>query len=281
MCHNNNAVIMQTSQLGQIEALEDRVHNLKGKLEVQNTLINNLVSNNLNHLQANMTLTQHINRSEVKWANNQARFWNIKLVLWNLHHIVGVGTNSELSGPSTSDSGGDEGESQAGGKGSGEGGAVTPARARLEDPVPREMGLVEQMEEEAREAGLGGWFNGEEQRDAFPESWSGPNSNMSASQDQVHTMELTTIRGCTLPNLVRVPDSVVANGVLIPLMEGLIRLYQCLIWANQGSLLLYDEDPAPLFWCCAGHALIQIRPSFEDIDGEYGGAIEADEGMFD
>ena len=50
MHYANDAVIMQTSQLGQIEALEDRVHNLKCKLEVQDTLIRNLVSNNLNHL---------------------------------------------------------------------------------------------------------------------------------------------------------------------------------------------------------------------------------------
>ena len=68
----DGASIMQMSQLGQIEALEDRVHNLESKLEVQDTLINNLVSNNLNYLQVNMTLIQHINRSEVKWSNDQA-----------------------------------------------------------------------------------------------------------------------------------------------------------------------------------------------------------------
>ena len=63
---------MQTSQLRQIEALKDRVHDLKSKLEAQDMLINNLVSNNLNHLQVNMTLIQHINRLEVKWSNDQA-----------------------------------------------------------------------------------------------------------------------------------------------------------------------------------------------------------------
>ena len=68
----DGASIMQMFQLGQIEALEDRVHNLESKLEVQDTLINNLVSNNLNHLQVNMTLIQHINRSEVKWLNDPA-----------------------------------------------------------------------------------------------------------------------------------------------------------------------------------------------------------------
>ena len=141
-------------------------------------------------------------------------------------------------------------------------------------------GLIIEMEE-VREAGLGGWFNRKSQGDAFVESWSGPNSNVSTSQDQVRTTELTTIRGWTLPNLVRILDSVVANSVLIPLMEGLIMPYQCLIWVNQGLPLLYDEDPIPLFWCHAGYALIQIGPYFEDINGEYGGAIEADEGVFD
>ena len=33
-----------------------------------------------------------------------------------------------------------------------------------------------------------------------PESWSGPNSDTSGSQNQVHTTELTTIGGQTLPN---------------------------------------------------------------------------------
>ena len=95
-------------------------------------------------------------------------------------------------------------------------------------PAPRERGLIEQMEE-VREAGLGGWFNGEDQRDVLPEGWSRPNSKALSSQDWVHTTELTTISSHTLPNLVRVLEFIVANGVLIPLMEGLIRPYQCLI----------------------------------------------------
>ena len=86
--------------------------------------------------------------------------------------------------------------------------------------------------------------------------------------------ELTTIRGRTLPNPVRVPNSVFQDGVLIPLMEGPIQPYQCLIWANQGDLLAYSKDQVPLFHCRASHALIQIRPCFEDIDGEYADAVE-------
>ena len=64
MCHSNNIMVIQTSQLGQIEHLEDKVCILKEKMVAQDNLISNLVSNNLNHLQANMQLTQYINRSE-------------------------------------------------------------------------------------------------------------------------------------------------------------------------------------------------------------------------
>ena len=78
--------------------------------------------------------------------------------------------------------------------------------------------MIKQMEESA-EMGLGGWFNGEDQR-GLPESWSRPNSDMSASQDQVRMMVLTSIGGQTLPNPVRVPNSIAQDSVLIPLMEG-------------------------------------------------------------
>ena len=63
------------------------------------------------------------------------------------------------------------------------------------------------MEEEAREAGLGGWFNGMDQ--GLPESWSGPNSNGSKLQDGIRMTLLTTIGGQTLSNLVRVLNSVI------------------------------------------------------------------------
>ena len=50
MHHSNNAVIMQTSQLGQIETLEEKVWDLEGKLVKQDHVIINLVGNNLDHL---------------------------------------------------------------------------------------------------------------------------------------------------------------------------------------------------------------------------------------
>ena len=84
-------------------------------------------------------------------------------------------------------------------------GASMEGSTRVESPMLREVGLVEEMEREARESGLGGWFNGMEQE--LPESWSGHNSDASSSQDQVWTTVLTTIGGRTLPNLVRVPDN--------------------------------------------------------------------------
>ena len=47
----------------------------------------------------------------------------------------------------------------------------------------REGGLIAEMEREAAEVGLGGWFNSN--LEEVPESWSGSNSGASASQDRV------------------------------------------------------------------------------------------------
>ena len=66
----NNAVIMQTEQLGQIEALEEelcssraKMVELEQKLTKQDRVITQLVGDNLDHLQDNMRLTTHINSS--------------------------------------------------------------------------------------------------------------------------------------------------------------------------------------------------------------------------
>ena len=85
--------------------------------------------------------------------------------------------------------------------------------------MPQEGGLIVEMEREATEAGARGWFNGN--LEDIPESWSGTNSNASASQDQVRTMVLKTIGGRTLPNLVRVPDNMVHPAVLVERRFGL------------------------------------------------------------
>ena len=67
----NNAVIMQTEQLGQIEALEEELRSSKAKMvemeqkmTEQDCVITQLVGDNLDHLQDNMQLTTHINSSQ-------------------------------------------------------------------------------------------------------------------------------------------------------------------------------------------------------------------------
>ena len=67
---SNNVVIMQTEQLGRIEALEeelrsskDELATLEQKMMEQDQVITQLVGDNLEHLQANMRLTAHINSS--------------------------------------------------------------------------------------------------------------------------------------------------------------------------------------------------------------------------
>ena len=59
-------------------------------------------------------------------------------------------------------------------------GESTEAMGR-DSPMPRETGLIAEMEREATEAVLGGWFN--RNPEDVLESWSGSNSDASASQD--------------------------------------------------------------------------------------------------
>ena len=125
---------------------------------------------------------------------------------------------SESSDSGGSDASGNGPDSQDGGTVNKDGGASPRASMRWDSLMPREEGLIAQMEREVEEAGLGGWFNGNPED--IPESWSGANSNASASQDRVRTTLLTTIGSRTLPNLVRVPDNIVHPAVLTSLMEG-------------------------------------------------------------
>ena len=69
----NNAVIMQTEQLGRIETLEEqlrvsevKIQELSDKVMEQDRIIANLVGDNLEHLQDNMHLTVHINSSNAR-----------------------------------------------------------------------------------------------------------------------------------------------------------------------------------------------------------------------
>ena len=60
-------------------------------------------------------------------------------------------------------------------------GVSTEESMRRDSPMPWEGGLIAEMEREVMEAGLGGWYNGNPEE--VPESWSGANSDASASQD--------------------------------------------------------------------------------------------------
>ena len=113
---------------------------------------------------------------------------------------------------------GDSLDNQGSGEANEDAGASHPESMRWDSLMPREEGLIAQMEREAEEAGLGGWFN--RNPEDVPESWSGANSDASASQDRVGTTLLTTIGSQTLPNLVRVPDNIVHQAILTSLMEG-------------------------------------------------------------
>ena len=221
----NNVVIMQTEQLGRIKALEEELRSSRAKmaeLEMKTTeqdrVIAQLVGDNLEHLQDNMRLTAHITSSSDRMAQLEHRLGQVGSVLMGM-------IEGQMEREATSESSG-SGGSDASGEGSDdrvlEGvGLVAGALAevmRRDSPMPRETGLIEEMEREVEEAGLGGWFNGNPED--VPESWSGSNSGVSASQDRVGTTLLTTIGGRTLPNPVRVPDNMVHPAVLTSLMEG-------------------------------------------------------------
>ena len=243
MHHSNNAVIMQTEQLGRIEALEEelcssrgKVADLEQKMMEQDRVIAQLVGDNLDHLQDNMRLTAHINSSIERMAQMEHRLGQVGSVVMGFleGRMEGLLEEEETTSSGSSDS---EGSGASGGDQDGQVlagiGLVAGALAevmRRDSPMPRETGLIAEMEREAEEAGLGGWFNGNPED--VPESWSGANSDASASQDRVGVTLLTTIGGRTLPNPVRVPDNIVHPVVLISLMEGPIRPWQCLVWSE-------------------------------------------------
>ena len=245
---SNNAVIMQTEQLGRIEALEEELRSSRGKVAdleqkmmEQDRVIVQLVGDNLNHLQANMQLTAHINSSTERAERMEHRLGQVASVVMGF--LEGTmerleGTTSELSGSGGLDvSGNDQDDRDS------EGIALVAGALqevmRGDSPMPPTGGLIAAMERDAEEAGLGGWYNGNPE-DVL-ESWSGANSDALASQDRVGTTLLTTIGGRTLPNPVRVPDNMVHPAVLTSLMEGPVRPWQCLVWSDE-SPPRYSRD---------------------------------------
>ena len=198
MHHANNTVIRQTKQLSWTKTLEEKLHALEGcnqelehKLVEQDHVITNLVDDNLKHLQDNMHLTAHINSTLTQLAQIKEWLGQVRAVVLGIVEgmIAGLSSleaeTSGASGDSPGDQGGDEDNVDAG--------VSMGESMRRDSPMPQEGGLIMEMEREAMEAGLGGWFNGNPED--VPESWSGANSDTSASQDQVGTTLLTTIGG--------------------------------------------------------------------------------------
>ena len=188
MHHVNNAVVMQTEQLGQIESLEEKLLALEGhnqalehKLEEQDHVIANLVGDNLEHLQDNMHLTTHIGSSKTWMAQLEHQLGQVGSVLMGMIEgaIEREGLDSLEAG--MLDASGDDQDDQGGDAGSRDTGASLEGSTRVECPMSWEGGLIVEMEREAMEAGAGGWYNGNPEE--VPESWSGANSNASASQD--------------------------------------------------------------------------------------------------
>ena len=188
MHHANNAVIMQTEQLGRIETLKEKLLALEGcnqllehKLEEQDHVITNLVGDNLEHLQDNMRLTAHINSSQERMTWLEHRLGQVRSVLMGMIEGAIKREGLDLLEAGTSDASGDDQDDQDGDMGSGVTGVSLEGSTRVESLMPQKGGLIAEMEREVMEAGAGGWFNRVDQE--VPESWSGCNSTMSASQD--------------------------------------------------------------------------------------------------
>ena len=189
----------------------------------------------------------------------------------------GLTDTLSLSEAGMSDASGDGQDDQGGDVVNADNGESMASRRR-DSLMPQETRLIMEMEREAMEAGLGGWFNGNLE-DVILESWSGPNSEASASQDQVGTTLLTTIGGRTLSNPVRVPDNMVYPAVLTSLMEEPIQPWQCLVWSDL-SPPRYSRSLPDDHTSCPGGILLQVGPSLFDLVGEYrgGGVVEEIEG---
>ena len=200
MHRSNNAVIMQTEQLGQIEVLEEELRSSKAKMveleqkmTEQDHVIAQLVGDNLDHLQDNMRLTAHINSSNERLSQMEHRSGQVGSVVMGFlegrleslmeeereEGMMGSSSSSEAgmsgaSGDALDDQDGDE-VNEVGGA------SPQESTRRADSPMPPTQGLIVSMERDAEEAGLGGWYNGNPE-DVL-ESWSGSNSDALASQD--------------------------------------------------------------------------------------------------
>ena len=188
MHHANNAVIMQTEQLRRIKTLEEELHSFKEKMQVleqkleeQDHVITNLMGDNLKHLQDNMHLTAHINRSQEWMAQLETQLGQVRSVLMGMIEGAIEREKLSLSEAGMSGASGDGQDDQDGDTGSGDTGASLEGSMRVNNLMPLEGGLIARMEREVIEAGAGGWFNGNPED--ILENWSGHNSVALASQD--------------------------------------------------------------------------------------------------
>ena len=95
MHRSNNAVIIQTEQLGRIETLEEELRSSRGKVAdleqkmvEQDRVIAQLVGDNLDHLQDNMRLTAHINSSTERMIQMEHRLGDRKSTRLNSSHVL-------------------------------------------------------------------------------------------------------------------------------------------------------------------------------------------------
>ena len=116
------------------------------------------MSDNLDHLQDNMCLTVHINSSQEWMGQLEHRLGQVGSVLMGMIKGAiereGLMETSSLSGSRGSVASGNNQDNQGGDAGNVDAGESTALRR--DSLMPRETGLIEEMEREATEAGLGG-----------------------------------------------------------------------------------------------------------------------------
>ena len=173
-------------------ACSTKMVEMEQKVMEQDCVIAQPVGDNLEHLQDNMRLTAHINSSNERLAQMEHRLGQVGSVVMGflegrLESLMeeereeGTMETSSLSEVRTSGVSGNNPDDQGGDEVNVVAGASPQESMRQDSPMLPTNGLIVGMEREAEEAGLGGWFNGN--LEDVPESWSGANSDVSASQD--------------------------------------------------------------------------------------------------
>ena len=158
----NNAVIMQTEQLGRIEALEEELQSsrvkmveMEQKMTEQDQVIAQLVGDNLDYLQDNMWLTAHINSSQERMSQMEHRLGQVRLVVMGflegrLESLMeeereeGTTELSSLSEARTSGASGNGPDDQGGDEDNMVVGVSPQESMRRDSPMLREEGFVEQ-----------------------------------------------------------------------------------------------------------------------------------------